>query len=279
MSLDHIKKVLDFGLIEYSSLHVKVHHLVALAIVFIVTKFLLFVVNRFIHRQLSNEDIDKGRARAVFQLAQYVIVVMAIIIGLEILGIKLTIVLAGSAALLVGLGLGIQSLFNDMVSGVVLLFEGTVSVGDIVEVDGIVGEVKHIDLRTSKIESRDRIVIVVPNSKLVGEKVINWSHNRLETRFKITVGVAYGSDVRLAQRLLEEAASEHEMIVSSPAPQARFVDFGSSSLDFDLLFHSKEMFRIEFVKSDLRFSIDEKFRKNNITIPFPQRDVHMIPSS
>lgn len=176
---------------------------------------------------------------------------------------------------MIGFGLGIQDLFNDFVSGIVLLFEGTVSMDDVIEVDGIVGQVKNIDLRTSKIETRDHIVIIIPNSKLVGENVINWSHNRENTRFIIKVGVAYGSDVKLVKSLLEEAANEHKSISNHPMPVARFVDFGNSSLDFEIVFFSREMFSIEFIKSDIRFLIDEKFRKNNVTIPFPQRDVHV----
>ena len=233
-------------------------------------------MKRLINRRLSQaKGVDKGRSKAVFQLVEYIIVVVAVIIALNVIGLDTTAVLVGSSALLIGFGLGIQDLFNDFVSGVVLLFEGTVSIEDVIEVDGIVGQVKHIDLRTSKIETRDHIVIIIPNSKLVGENVINWSHNRENTRFIIKVGVAYGSDVKLVKSLLEEAANEHKSISHHPVPVARFIDFGNSSLDFELVFFSREMFKIEFIKSDIRFLIDEKFRQNNVTIPFPQRDVHV----
>ena len=166
-------------------------------------------------------------------------------------------------------------MFFDIVSGVILLFEGTIRVGDIVDIGGLVGKVRKVDFRTSKIETRDNQVIIVPNSKLVEDNVINWSHNRSQTRFVIKVGVAYGSDMRLVQRLLIEAAKEHPSVSKLHAPLARLVDFGESSVDFELLFWSSDSFRIEFIKSDIRFEIDRLFREHGVTIPFPQRDVHM----
>ena len=274
--MEKFKELLNFTLFNYNTIHIKVHHFFAVLIVVVVTKLILELVKRFINLRLNKGGIDKGRAKAVYQLFQYVIVVFGVITAFNVIGIDTTAILVGSSALLIGFGLGIQDLFNDFVSGIVLLFEGTVLVGDVVEVDGIVGRVRDIDLRTSKIETRDNIVIIVPNSKLVGENVINWSHNRVCTRFKITVGVAYGSEVRLVKQLLEDSAKEHESVSATPEPSARFIDFGDSSLDFELVFFSSEMFRIEFVKSDIRFLIDDKFRENNVSIPFPQRDVHVF---
>lgn len=271
------KEILGYKLFEYKllSIQVHVHHLVALMLIVVITKLLLGILKRLINRRLSQGGVDKGRSKALFQLVEYIIVVVAFVIAFNVIGLDTTAVLVGSSALLIGFGLGIQDLFNDFVSGIVLLFEGTVSMDDVIEVDGIVGQVKNIDLRTSKIETRDHIVIIIPNSKLVGENVINWSHNRENTRFIIKVGVAYGSDVKLVKSLLEDAANEHKSISKHPMPVARFVDFGNSSLDFEIVFFSREMFKIEFIKSDIRFLIDEKFRKNNVTIPFPQRDVHV----
>lgn len=274
--MNKFKEILDFTLFNYHTVHLKVHHLFGLLLVIIGTKIILAVIKKIINARLSKGGIDKGRAKAVFQLVEYIIVILAVAIGFNVVGIDTTAILVGSSALLIGFGLGIQDLFNDFVSGIVLLFEGTLLVDDVVEVDGIVGRVRNIDLRTSKIETRDNIVIIVPNSKLVGENVINWSHNRVSTRFKINVGVAYGSDVKLVKKLLEEAAKEHVSVSEKPEPLARFIDFGDSSLDFELVFFSSDMFRIEFVKSDIRFIIDEKFRQNNVTIPFPQRDVHVF---
>jgi small-conductance mechanosensitive channel len=243
--------------------------------VVLVSWIIILATNRFIKVQVKSKRFDKGRGHALFQIIKYIIVVLALIGTLDIVGIKITLLLAGSAALLVGVGLGLQQVFNDIVSGIILLFEGSVSVGDIVELNNIVGKVNSISVRTSKIETRDRIVIIVPNSKLVSDNVINWSHKRDVTRFNIKVGVAYGSDVKLVMKLLVEAAKEHPDIVSNPEPASRLIDFGESSLDFELLFFTKKMFDIEFIRSEIRVSIEEKFNKHHVTIPFPQRDLHL----
>ena len=156
---------------------------------------------------------------------------------------------------MVGIGLGLQQTFNDMISGLILLIEGTVDVDDIVEVNSIVGKVTSIGLRTSKVQTRDRIAILVPNSKLVGDNAINWSHNRHPIRFSVNVGVAYSSDVELVTKLILQAAANHDKVLKEPVHQIQFVDFGSSSLDFVLHFFSNEQMGVEFVKSDLRYNI------------------------
>ncbi|MBN1599668.1 MAG: mechanosensitive ion channel [Bacteroidales bacterium] len=120
------------------------------------------------------------------------------------------------------------------------------------------------------------MILIVPNSNLINSKVINWSHHEKKTRFKVKVGVAYGSDVQLVKKVLLECASSHQQIFKNPPPFVRFIDFGNSSLDFELLFYTTETFRVEDTKSDIRYAIDEAFRKNKIKIPFPQRDVHIM---
>jgi small-conductance mechanosensitive channel len=148
-------------------------------------------------------------------------------------------------------------------------------VGDVVELEGDVGIVKEIGFRTTKIENRDNIILIIPNSKFIGENVINWSHIEQKTRFSVDVGVAYGSDVELVKKVLLECARDHQEVTEYPKPFVRFDDFGNSSLDFQLFFWTDNAFRVENIKSDLRFAIDKKFRENKITIPFPQRDVHI----
>lgn len=272
-----LTEILDINLINFHGIEISIYHIAGLLLVGFGTWVILRIIKNLLHRRIDKDHIDSGRGKAFFQLTRYVLVVIAIILGLEVVGVKFTILLAGSAAMLVGLGFGVQQIFNDIVSGIILLFEGTVSEGDIVELDSLVGRVRKIDIRTSKVETNDEIVIVVPNSKLVSENVINWSHKRGATRFKVPVGVAYGSDVDLVSKLLIEAATEHPKIVAEPRPSVRFASFGDSSLDFQLIFYSNDMFSIEFIRSDLRFSIDRKFRESGVTIPFPQRDVHLFP--
>ena len=271
----NLEQILEYEIFSAGGYTVTPFEIVRLLVLLLISWVLIRLAHSLIQKRIKSGRFDKGRGHAFYQILRYIIIIFAALIGLDMIGVHLTLLLAGSAALLVGIGLGLQQIFNDIVSGILLLFEGTVSVGDIVELNSVVGKVRSISIRTSKIETRDRTVIIVPNSKLVSDNVINWSHNRIATRFNIKVGVAYGSDVKLVMRLLCEAANEHEDVDSEPIPEARFVDFGESSLDFELLFFSTKMFSIELVKSDLRVAIDQKFRDHQVTIPFPQRDLHV----
>ncbi|MEM9992113.1 MAG: mechanosensitive ion channel domain-containing protein, partial [Bacteroidota bacterium] len=199
---------------------------------------------------------------------------IAILVAIQNLSIDLTVIWASITALLVGLGLGLQTTFNDWVSGIILLFEGSVEVGDIIQMDDkTIGTVRKIGVRTSRVETLENVTIIVPNSQLTNDKVINWSHYDNKIRFVVKVGVAYGSDTKLVKGLLLEAARENEFVMTYPSPFVRFVNFGDSSLDFELHIWSQDFLHIEDVKSDLRFSIDQRFRANDVAIPFPQMDI------
>ncbi len=232
-----------------------------------------FVITSLVRRYFRRKKLDIGRFYSVSRLISYVIYVIAVLIAFQALGIHLSVIWAGAAALLVGLGFGLQHIFNDLVSGIVLLIEGTVAVNDVVIVEGIVGIVRAIGLRTSKVETRDKVVIIIPNSKLVSENVTNWSHNDALTRFQVKVGVAYSSDIDLVERLMLQAGEEHPQVQHFPAPKVAFEEFADSSLIFTLYFFSEEFLAIEFVKSDLRFAITRLFKEHGIVIPFPQRDL------
>lgn len=249
--------------------------LVALVVIIAITWLITRGIKAVIVDRKNISDIERGRRHSVYQLIQYVLWVVAILLGLESVGFKITVLLAGSAALLVGVGLGLQEVFKDFVSGIILLFDGTIRVSDVIEIDGTVGRVKEIRLRASEVETRDGMVMIVPNSRFITGNVVNWTHNQKLTRFNVVVGVAYGSDLELVRQTLIACASAHEEVVKNPKPNVFFSDFGDSQLTFTLLFYSRSVFRIEFVKSDIRFAIDKAFREKGITIPFPQRDVYL----
>lgn len=274
-----LKTIFNYPLLEFGETVINVYNLVGLLVIFILTRIILWLLKRIIKQRISTKKFDAGRGMAIFQIAKYVIVTGAILFAIDSMGINIGLLLAGSAALLVGVGLGLQQTFNDLISGVILLFEGSVTVGDIVEINGIVAKVKEINIRVSQIETREGISILVPNSKLTMDYVINWSHNRTDTRFSLKVGVAYGSDVEKVRSILEETASKHPGVTTKQKPSARFIDFGDSSLMFELIYWSSDMFNIEKIKSDLRFDIDREFREQNVTIPFPQRDLHIKTGS
>ncbi len=257
-----------------SAYQVKISSLLLAISIILVAQLINWVLIQIVlYRYYRRRDVDVGRQYAVNRLLIYFIYIAAALIALQSLGINVTLIWGGLAALALGVGLGLQQTFNDLASGIILLFERTVAVGDIVQLDGVVGRVQKIGLRTSVVETRERITLIVPNSKLVTEKIVNWSHADNIARFSVAVDVAYGSDTTLVKKLLLSVAEAHSAVLQEPEPFVRFTNFGSSSLNFELFFWSNELFPIENVKSDLRFEIDRVFRAYNITIPFPQHDV------
>lgn len=244
----------------------------AILILLLARLFVWFLTQIFLSSYYSSREVDLGSRYAINQLVSYFIYVIAIVLALDNMGVQMTVLWGGLAALLVGVGLGLQQTFNDLFSGILLLFERSVEVGDVVEIKGDIGNVKRIGLRTSLIETRDNVTLIIPNSKLVMDGIINWTHFDSKVRFKIPIGVAYGTDTEKVKALLLQAV-DHPRILDRPAPFVRFINFGDSSLDFELLFYSTNFSGINDVKSDIRFEIDRLFRMNNIEIPFPQRDV------
>lgn len=252
----------------------RISNIVSAVLIFSIARLVIWVSTEIaLASYYRKKKVDAGSRYAVNQLLKYFIFTIALLSAIESLGINLTLIWGGAAALLVGIGLGLQQTFNDLTCGFILLFERTVEIDDVVEFDGMIGIVKKIGVRTSLIETRDNITVIVPNSKLVGEYVINWSHYRERSRFRVLVGVAYGTDAEVVRKALLQAADGHDKIMQRPKPFVRFADFGDSSLNFELHFWSRELMRIENVKSDLRFEIYRLFAENNIEIPFPQRDV------
>ncbi len=262
--------------VKDKSLEFKISDILEVVLIFLAARLAIwFFTQVVLGNYFKRQNIDLGSQFAINQLLKYFIYIVAALLALESVGIQPTVVLAGSAALLVGIGLGLQQTFNDLISGIILLFDRTVEVGDFIQLENLIGVVRKIGIRTSVVETRDDISVIVPNSKLVGEKVINWNHSDDNARFFVSVGVAYGSDTQLVKDLLISVAKENADVLSEPEPFVRFVNFGDSSLDFELHFWSTRFMIIENVKSDLRFKIDDVFRQHNISIPFPQRDIWM----
>ena len=269
------KEFIDYNIIDGGTYQLSANSIVAIAMIIVVTVFVSKGIKKILFSDNKLNKIEKGSAYSLYKLTKYFLWIIAIILIMNTVGINLNALLVGSAALLVGVGLGLQHTFNDFISGIILLVENTTSVGDVLEVEGDVVLIQNIGLRTSTVINRDDIIVIIPNSLITTNKVINWSHQSKKTRFRINIGVAYGTDVDLVIRVLTEAAFEHPEIKDPKTIKARFLDFGNSSLDFELLFFSKNVFRIENVKSDIRKIINQKFIENKITIPFPQMDVYM----
>lgn len=275
-NLKDVWETLNSKLFELNDIEINLVNLIIMILILVVTAFLLHFFRRFFLRPSKNIPIEYGRRYAIFQIIKYVVWVIAIGMALESIGLRLTWFIAGSAALLVGLGLGIQQIFNDIVSGILMLIEGSVKVDDVLEVDGIVCRVREIKLRTSKVITRDEIILIIPNRKFINENVINWSHQHQYTRFHVMVSVSFNEDVDRIKELLLECAAEHPDVTNLPAyaPRVWFIGMGDYRFDFELLFFSSNNFRIENTKSELRFAVIRKFRENGIRIPFPQHDLH-----
>lgn len=272
------KEILQYKLIDFGKFELSVYQLIAAFVLFAVARVLIVFVRKFISRKLSHHPGEMGKHHAILQLVQYAFWIIVVVLIFDVLNVELNWLLAGGAALFVGLGLGLQDIFRDIVSGIILLFERSVAMGDIMEVDGIVGKVTRIGLRTSSMRTRDGKSIIVPNSKFTADNIINWSNDAVTTRFSVSVGVAYGSDELAVKKILLDIAAQTDGVIKSQEgiePIVRLVNFGDSSLDFELLFWTHDIFTVENIRSQLRFDILEAFRTQNITIPFPQRDLHI----
>lgn len=281
LSENIMSELTDYNLLNLGNFSITLGSVLRVILIVFVTWLALFVLARVISHFFKSRELDTGRKHALTQLASYLLWTIAVVLILDSIGVKITLLLAGSAALLVGLGFGLQQIFQDLVSGIFILIEGTIRVDDVIEIDGLVGKILNIKIRTSRILTRDGIIIIVPNHKFINDNIINWSQNAIATRFKVSVGVAYGSDVDLVKKILVDCAYQHKDSLTSEEmkeyhPFARFVNFGDSSLEFELYFWSTNIFPIENTKSDLRFMINRRFKEEGVTIPFPQRDVHII---
>ena len=273
--MEFLNKFLEFELFSIGKYSLKVSILFWILIIILVTKIILWLVKKSLFRNKSLKEFNAGNTYSLFQIIKYLVWVVTIGFILETLGVKVTLLIAGSAALLVGVGLGLQQTFNDVISGVILLSERSIRIADVLEIDGDIVKIQQIGLRTSKGLNTDDISIIIPNSLITTNKVINWSHQTNLNRFRIDVGVTYGSDVEFVIKTLEESAKAHHQVDNKKLIEARLINFGNSSLDFQVLFYSSTIFGSDRMKSDIRRIINRKFNENNITIPFPQMDVYI----
>ena len=255
---------------------VSVLELVEATAVVVLARIGLALVRRGLRRARRVSSMDEGKQFIIRRLLTSVVWTLAAMGVLSVLGVDLTALWAGSAALLVGVGIGLQGFFNDVISGFVLLFEGGVAVGNILEVDGELVRVERIDLRSTRVVTVAGELIVLPNSKVAGEAVVNLSQGDGAMRIRVNVGVAYGSDVALVTRVLSEAMALQPEVRKDPQPAVFFQDFGESSLDFSVMGWLDDPWDRMGIQSRVRTAIDAKFREHGIVVPFPQRDVHVV---
>jgi len=240
--------------------------------------FITSVIKKILIKNIfPRYKLDNGTAISFATIVGYIIVIIGLMIILKSSGIDVSSLGILLGALGIGIGFGLQSISNNLISGIIILFERPVKVGDRIEVDDITGNIVDISARATTIITNDNIAIIVPNSEFINSKVINWSYNDNMVRFNFPVGVSYKEDPQQVQNILLQVANECSEVLKDPLPDVLFEEFDDSSLNFNLRVWSKEYSdQPKVLKSILYYAIFEKFKQHNIEIPFPQQDVHII---
>ena len=224
---------------------------------------------------LFKQRVEKGVRLSIARLVNYAVMLIGFLLALSTLGFEISKITIMLSALGIGIGFGLQGIVNNFVSGLILLFERPVRVGDTIEIDGKFSEIRKIGVRATTVLTRDRADLIIPNADLISNQVTNWTLRNRLARLIIPVGVAYGSDVSLVMETLMQCAQSNPKVANLPAPKALFLSFGESTLDFELRVFLRDFDERIDVKSDLHQEIDRRFREAKIEIAFPQRDLHL----
>lgn len=233
-------------------------------------------LRNFLDRKIyPNTPFDRGICHAINTVLHYSLLILAGLLVIETFGVGSETLKWFAGFIGIGVGFGMQTIVNNLASGIILLVERPIKPGDRVQVGTVNGEVTKISVRATTIKDLDNIETIVPNSELIGSSVTNWSYTDANVRLHIGVGVAYGSDVKIVKDGLLKVARNHRLVLRRPQPEVRFLSFGNSSLDFELLVWTRYPFLAPRIQSDLNFAIDAEFRRRDVTIPFPQRDINL----
>jgi small-conductance mechanosensitive channel len=268
-----IKDFFSYSLYQSKDVNITIFTIISLILAFIATNVILKILRKLVTKKIAAED--SGRFLSVFQFFQYLMYLFVIMFTLNASGVNISVLLTASAAIFLGLGFALQQLFQDLISGILMIVDQSMKVDDIIEIEGRVCRVEKISLRSTKAVTRNNRVMIIPNHIFMSNVLFNWTQNSKIVREDLPLGVAYGSDTQLVKKILLEAAAAHPDVLNQPKSIVLFEDFGDSALKFTLYFFVKDPFFSPKIKSDLRFALDKKFRENNINIPFPQRTVHL----
>jgi potassium efflux system protein len=258
----------------FGRITVSVSSLIIGVVVMVLTIFLARTSSVLIERRIANRrHIDPGLRYTICRLVRYVIMTIGLLVALkQAFAIDLTSIAVIFTALSVGIGFGLQYIAADIASGFILLFERPIRVGDRITIGEDEGDVQSINLRTTVVTTNDRIAIIVPNSKLVSQRVVNWSYGDPRARIAIQIGVADDSDIDLVTKTLIEAAKDVDNVLADPAPSVQFLKFGDYTLDFRLLVFTNQPRRHVQIRSDINYRIARLFRERNIKIPYPTQE-------
>jgi potassium efflux system protein len=275
----YVVHIWDLKLFKIGQTEVFVNQLViALAALLIGVVLSKLIARRVGNKVLPRMHVEPGPASAIQSILYYTLLIVTAMIALQIADVPLTVFTIFGGALALGIGFGSQNVMNNFISGLILLLERPIQVGDLVTVADDSGKVIKIGARATHIQSYNGVTTIVPNAHLLENAVANWDLPDRKVRAIIAVGVAYGSDTALVKQVLESLLDDHVRVLESTENRALFVGFGDSSLDFELHFwiSPRTVLDRRQIESDLRYKIDQAFRDHNITIPFPQRDMHVI---
>lgn len=241
---------------------------------------LFFIAGRLkkwlVNSLLTKSTMDLGARIAMGTIIKYVFILIGFIVIIQSIGVDLSTLTVAIGALGVGIGFGLQNVTNNFVSGIIILFERPIKVGDRIEVGDIFGDVIDISMRATTVVTNDNISVIVPNSEFISSRVINWSHNDRNVRFNIPVGVSYKEDPQKVKELLLSVADDNTAVLKKPSSDVIFNEFGDSSLNFILRVWTTKLIQTpQVLKSQLYFEIFKRFREDGIEIPFPQRDLHI----
>lgn len=275
--LDWLKAALQIELFQLGESQFTTKTLLLLIFSF----FLLFFFSGMIRRVLANKifpryKIDVGVGQAIATIVKYTLIVIGVVIIFQTSGIDLSALGILMGALGVGIGFGLQHITNNFISGIIILFERPVKVGDRVEIDGLAGNIVKISARATTILTNDNIAVIVPNSDFINKQVINWSHNDKKVRISFPVGVSYKEDPERIRKILLSVVDDNPGVMKEPRPYIRFDQFGDSSLNFNVMVWTSDYIdRPSALKSELYYAVFKAFREHNVEIPFPQRDIHI----
>jgi small-conductance mechanosensitive channel len=247
--------------------------IIALMALFFISSKIEKVIIKILSKK-SKENI--GTTKAIGTISRYVILVIGLLIIFQSLGINMSTLNVLFGALGVGIGFGLQNIVNNFISGLIILFERPIKVGDRIEVGDINGDVMDISARATTVNTNDNITIIVPNSEFISSQVINWSHSDRNVRFRIPVGVSYQEDPEKIRTILLDVADKHPGVLKKPETLVIFDEYGESSLNFYLVVWTTVYInRPRILKSELYFEIFRRFKEEGVEIPFPQRDLHL----
>ncbi len=274
---DSVVQILNYRLFAFGGAEITP---LSIAYLVILTILLFWLTSKlrdvFVDRILVKTPLDIGARVAIGTIFRYVALLLGFLILIQSVGINLTTLNVLAGAIGIGIGFGLQNITSNFISGLIILLERPVKVGDRIEVGSVDGKVMSIGARSTTVKTNDNITIIVPNSKFIEETVVNWSFQDQSVRFRVPIGVAYGSDLNRVKTVLLEVADENTDVLKDPKAAVRLIKFGDSSIDLELWVWTRDKLhrRTVFI-SALNFAIWAKFRSNGIEIPFPQTDLHI----